>query len=67
MDKKKRVVHYKSDGTGGLCFPCYKGELRAYLDNNKPKPQCRTSLNQVTCPECWRNILDMAVEFAGDL
>jgi hypothetical protein len=40
---------------------------RTVLTYSVPTPKVRANLRQVTCPECWKNILAMAVMFAENL
>ena len=76
MAKKKRVVHFASYGCGGLVFSCYAKEIASHLASSngeyfvkysKPDPLRRADLRQVTCPECWQNIQEMAVAFSDVL
>lgn len=76
MAKKKRVVHFVSYGMGGLVFDCYRKKYQEHIRSSngqyfakysKPEPLRHADLRKITCPECWKNILRMAVEFADKL
>ena len=41
--------------------------FRTVTKHTKPQPTVRADLRQVTCPECWKNILSMAIAFADNL
>lgn len=57
-----RPVHYHASGVRAMSFECFQKELRAYIEDrkNKPMPKCHTDLTKVTCPNCWRDIYNMA-------
>jgi len=72
------TTHYCSHGRTwrALCFPCYTRELDAASARAKSVPGAipgwtrlkvdpigrTTSLDRVTCRECWASILAMALE-----
>lgn len=51
-----RPTHYVPYSTRNA-FACYFKELREHLNNNKPTPKRRGSIQQVTCPQCLKEIL----------
>ena len=61
--RPKPAVHYAGHGTRGLAFDCFLKALDAYLKSAKgsgTRPPSTTSINRVTCNECWAKIEAMA-------
>jgi hypothetical protein len=66
-----------SHGAQGLSFPCWQREwslhsASVYTETSKaswpktkyrvPRPEVRSDLRKVTCPECWAAIAQLAKE-----
>ena len=61
--QKEMQRHIDSSTETREAFGGVSTGYRMVLNYTTPSPQTRADLRQVTCPECWRNILAMALSF----